>query len=80
MSRGNIQAFGSVAAGQTTNVAVTTDMCPKGKLVVYGVAAVSPVSSSPEIIADSLDLKLEHCQDKKVRDLGLTSFLMRFVL
>ena len=55
-------------------------MCPKGKLVVYGVAAVSPVSSSPEIIADSLDLKLEHCQDKKVRDLGLTSFLMRFVL
>ena len=68
MSRGNIQTFGTVMAGVTTKVMVTTDMCPKGRLVVYGITNVTSTNQTPEVIVDSLELKLEHCQDKRVTD------------
>ena len=64
VSRGNIQATGTAVAGAEVALAVTTEMCPNGKLIVYGITKANP---TPEIIADSLDLKLEHCQDKIVR-------------
>ncbi|KAK7114959.1 CD109 antigen-like isoform X3 [Littorina saxatilis] len=67
VSRGNIQMFGSVMPDQNKNIQVTTDMCPQGRLVVYGITSVvTSVSAVPEVIADSLELTLEHCQDKKV--------------
>ena len=59
VSRGNIQAAGTAQVGENS-VTVTTEMCPNGRLLVYGVTTES------EIIADSLDLKLDVCQNKKV--------------
>ncbi|KAK7504615.1 hypothetical protein BaRGS_00004101, partial [Batillaria attramentaria] len=65
VSRGNIQASGSVVAGQETVLTVSTDMCPKGRLLVYGITSVTS-DMTPEVIADSRELKLTHCQDKTV--------------
>ncbi|XP_070198324.1 CD109 antigen-like [Littorina saxatilis] len=66
VSRGSVQASGYVMAGETSNVKVTTDMCPEGKLVVYGITSPPSTFQAPEILADSLVLKLDHCLDKKV--------------
>jgi hypothetical protein len=49
---------------------VTTAMCPKSRVVIYGVTYVVPGSGvKPEVIADSLGLKLKHCRGKTVSTL-----------
>ncbi|XP_076448767.1 CD109 antigen-like [Babylonia areolata] len=67
LSRGNIQEFGRATPGQRVNVKVTPQMCPKGRLVVYGLTEVAPSGGeTPELIADSLYLTTEHCQGKRI--------------
>ena len=67
MSRGNIQAQGLINAGQRVDLNVTTAMCPKGRIIVWGITTVGIGSDiKPEILTDSLGLKLEHCRGKKV--------------
>ncbi|KAL8564204.1 hypothetical protein ACOMHN_017473 [Nucella lapillus] len=66
LSRGNIQSFGPVTPGQRVNVRVSPHMCPKGRLVVYGVTDVDATGGTPELIADSLYLTTDHCQGKRV--------------
>ncbi|XP_025115389.1 CD109 antigen-like isoform X1 [Pomacea canaliculata] len=66
VSRGNIQNAGSVAPNTPINLRVSTDMCPNGKLIVYGVTEPSS-GMIPEVIADSVELRLEQCQEKLVK-------------